>query len=377
MLGVESGVTVRVHNPTPRTLRIVLRDETPETFRIAGEELAIDLPPFSRRALSYRATPLHRGRVRFGDVHVRAEGSARLGSWVFRIPATVEAKVYPDVLGAKRFDLATRLHDLRSLGFRSVRAVGGGGEFEQLREYVSGDPYRDLDWKSTAKRQRPITQVFQQERSQLITLAIDAGRVMATRMNDHPDEIPLTKLDHAIKAALLLAYVALRQGDRVGVIVFDDAVRAHVPAGRGLSQYRAILEALHAVQARLSFVDFRRLTEFVQVRVPKRSLFVLFSDLLDDAHARPLADHARALRRKHLPICVSLTDPVALRFADAQAPSLDALYRRAAAADLLADREAIRATLTKSGVAVVESSAADLAVATVNKYLEIKARHAL
>ncbi len=371
VVGVENRITLRLHNPHDRPLRVAIRDDLPPGWRAEPDELALELPPYARRDVSYTVVPEKRGRFAFGDVHLKIEGGARLGAIVVTVSAAEEARVFPNVLGPRRYELAARLGDLSSVGFRSVRRAGGGGEFEQLREYVSGDAFRDLDWKSTAKRQRPVTRVFEQERSQLVLLAIDAGRMMATRIDR------ISKLDHAINAALLLAYVALRQGDRVGLVVFGDRVHDFVPPGRGPAQYKKLLEALYAVSAEETFVDFRRLLEFVQVRARKRALLVLFSDLLDEAHAMPLAEHAALLRRTHLPVCVTMHDAVAERLADAPVRDARSAYRRAAAADLLAEREAVKAHLRKSGVRLVEAPPGELAVATVNRYLEIKARHAL
>jgi uncharacterized protein (DUF58 family) len=260
---------------------------------------------------------------------------------------------------------------LHSVGVRTVRRGGGGGEFEQLREYVSGDSLREIDWKATAKRNRPVTRVHGQEQSQTVLIALDAGRMMATKLDE------LAKLDHAIHAALLLAYVALRSGDKVGVVVFADDVLTFVPPNRGRNQYRRILEALATVEASPSYVDFRRLSAFVRARVPRRALLVVFSDLLDDSQALPLAEQAAALRAKHLPLCVTMNDPVADALAFAPATTAQDVYRRAAAAALLEDRDAIRVHLRKSGVGLVEAPAAELAVATVNRYLDIKSRHAL
>jgi uncharacterized protein (DUF58 family) len=195
--------------------------------------------------------------------------------------------------------------------------------------------------------------------------------MMATKLD------ALAKLDHAIHAALLLAYVALRSGDRVGVVVFADDVLTFVPPNRGRNQYRRILEALATVEASPSYVDFRRLSAFVRARVPRRALLVVFSDLLDDSQALPLAEQAAALRAKHLPLCVTMNDPVAEALAFAPASTPHDVYRRAAAAALLEDRDAIRVHLRKAGVGLVEAPAAELAVATVNRYLDIKSRHAL
>lgn len=371
VVGVPNVISVELHNPHARPVSIRVRDDLPPGWVAEPDELSVDLPAYARRTLSYRVTPPSRGRFAFGDLHVKMESRAGLGARLLSYEAAEHARVFPNILGPRRYELAARLGELASVGVRSIRRTGGGGEFEQLREYVAGDAFRDLDWKSTAKRQRPITRVFEQEKSQIVLLAIDAGRMMATRLG------AISKLDHAINAALLLAWVALRKGDRVGLVVFADQVQTFVPPARGPGQYRALLEALFATEAQETSVDFRRLVEFVQVRARKRALMVIFSDLLDETHARPLAKYAAVLRRKHLPLCVTMHDPVAESMADAHVEDTPTAYRRAAAADLLAEREGVKAHLRKNGVRLVEAPPGELAVATVNRYLEVKARRSL
>jgi uncharacterized protein (DUF58 family) len=295
--------------------------------------------------------------------------------------------VYPNVLGNRREELASRITDVRRAGLKNVRLSGGGGEFAQLREYVQGDPFRDFDWKATAKRQRPVTKVREHERSQTILLAIDAGRMMAAGLTEAAvtgtgptparSRIAMTKLDHALNAALLTAHVALRSGDRVGMVVFAEDVRTFVPPARGLGHYRRLLDATYRVKAELSFVDFRRLAEFVKLRVPKRSLLVVLTDLLDEAHAMPLAKEAQILGRKHLVVCVSLKDPVAEALASAPVQRDDDAWARAAAADVIMERDLVKAHLTKNGVGLVEAPASELSFAVVNRYLEIKSRSRL
>jgi uncharacterized protein (DUF58 family) len=253
----------------------------------------------------------------------------------------------------------------------SRRQHGGSGQFEELREYVPGDPFRALDWKASAKRRHPITRVLGREENQTVLLAIDAGRLMAARLDD------FTKLDHAINAALMLAWVALRAADRVGLLVFADQVSVFVPPGQGNAQYGRILDAVFAVEAQPTYVDFKRLAQFVRTRVPRRALFVMFSDLLDDSQALPLVAAAPQLRGKHVPLCVTLSDPSALAFARAGVSSSEDAYRRAAAADVLAERAGAKLRLSKAGIGLVEAPAGELAIATVNRYLELKQRQAL
>jgi uncharacterized protein (DUF58 family) len=375
LVGVPNRITIRLRNATDRRVRVRVRDDFPAGWAADPPELAIELPPWAEREVEYAVVPPRRGTARFGDVHLRIEGGLGLGAAIVEVAAAREVRVYPHLLRPRRDAAAARLGILRAEGFRSVRIAGSAGEFEQLREYVRGDPFRDLDWKSSAKRRRPITRVFQQERSQLVVVALDVGRMMASRVSG-PDArgVALTKLDHAVHAALLLAYVALRSGDRVGLVVFADAVRTFLPPARGAAQYRRMLEALFDVEAESTYVDFRRFVEHVRRRVPRRALLVVLTDLLDEAHARPLADHAAALRLRHLPLCVTLRDAEVERMAEMPVGAAAEAYRRAAAADLLAERAAVKAHLQKAGIAIVEAPAGELAVAAVRRYLELRAK---
>jgi uncharacterized protein (DUF58 family) len=375
VLGADNPVTLRLHNRSGQLLRVTLRDDVPPGFdedgHMGSTGLNVRLPSHARSELGYTVVPSRRGHFDFGNLHLRLEGGLGLGAVIATVAATATVRVYPNLRGPRRYELAARLGALHSVGVRNVRKPGGGGEFEQLREYVPGDPFRDVDWKATAKRRRPVTRVHGQEHSQTVIVCIDAGRMMATQQGE------ITKLDHAINAALLLSYVALRAGDRVGLVVFAEGVHAFVPPRRGPTQYRRILESLYAVEASPTYVDFRRLTEFVRVRVPRRALLLVFSDLLDDSQALPLSDQAPLLRRKHLPLCVTMNDPVAERLAGAPVDGAREAYRRAAAADILDEREAIKGRLRKAGMGLVEAPAGELALATVNRYLAIKRTHAL
>lgn len=371
VIGEGNQVTLKLHNAGATPLQLTLRDDYPDGWLASTPELSLTLAGHQRATLQYSVVPPRRGRFAFGDVHVRLEGRFGLGAMLATVSARSAANVYPNVRAPGRYELAARLGVLATVGVRASKRSGGSGELDHLREYVRGDAFRDLDWKSTAKRLRPMTRVYEQENSQTVILAIDCGRMMATQLGT------LTKLDHAINAGLLLAFAALRQGDRVGLLVFAEDVHAFVPPARGQAQYQRILEALFAAEARPVSVEFRRLAELVRTRVPRRSLLVLFSDLLDASHALPLAEHAKALRGKHLALCVTLDDVVARALAEAKPVHDSDVYPRAAAADLLEEREAVKLHLTRSGVQLVEAPPGEIAVATVNRYLEIKASRAL
>lgn len=371
LLGIPHQVLLKLSNAANVRVRGRLRDAHPSQLRVDKTELDFDLPPHASRQLSYELRGERRGQFAFGDLHLRLEGRLGLGALLVAIPARAEVRVYPNLRAPRRYELAARLGSLHSVGVHSRRQHGGSGQFEELREYVPGDPFRALDWKASAKRRHPITRVLGREENQTVLLAIDAGRLMAARLDE------FTKLDHAINAALLLAWVALRAADRVGLLVFADQVLAYVPPSQGHAQYGRILDAVFAVEAKPTYVDFKRLAQFVRTKLPRRALFVMFSDLLDDSQALPLVAAAPQLRGKHVPLCVTLSDPTALGLSRAGVATSADAYRRAAAADVLAERAGAKLRLSKAGIGLVEAPAGELAIATVNRYLELKERQAL
>ena len=362
-VGATSTVRLYLRNTSGRALRGTIVDAPPSTW--AAEEavtLHFSIPPHGRKELSYEVLPERRGTFRFSPMTLRIEGRLGLAATQVTLDVRGEVRVFPDVLGPTNYDLAARKGLLRGLGFRNVRRIGGGGEFAQLRDYVAGDPYRGVDWKSTAKKLRPITRVYQREQSQQVVICVDASRLMGTA-HDHK-----TKLDHALSAALLMAYVALSQGDRVGVVVFAHDVLRFVPPKRGRQHYQRILRAIFDVPVAERAVDYRRLVEFLRLRIPRRALLVLVTDLLDEGEAQTLVEQATALRRKHLALCLTMRDPSLAVALTGPEPSL-----RAAAIEIERDRRVLVQRLRSAAIDVAESPLAELSVLAVNQYLKVKA----
>lgn len=331
----------------------------------------IELLPGTRRKVTYMVTPIRRGDYRFGDVHMRVESSLKLATMHVVQPAGEVAKVYPNVQSVKALGLASRLNDLQLLGLKSVRREGGGGEFEKLRDYVAGDSYRDINWKASARKRKPITQVYEAERSQNVMICIDAGRLMASRTGE------LSKLDHAINAALLLAYTAIKGDDRVGLIVFADGVRTFLAPGKGKAQYRRILQSLYGIESDLCHVDYQAFVTFLLGRVRKRSLVALFTDLHDEHHSRPLVDYTRLLLPRHLPLCVTMADSHLQGVRHHIPDDIDGVFDRAVATELLREREILKSELTRLGAHVIDRPPEDISVDTINAYVDLKRRQML
>ncbi len=322
----------------------------------------------ARLEVSYALTPHRRGDYRFGDVWLRVESPLGLATLTGTCPLNEPVKVFPNIRGVRALGTLARMRDLHTVGIKRVKREGGGLEFSKLRDYVQGDSYRDINWKATARRRRPITQVYEAERSQSVILCIDASRMMAARM-DH-----LSKLDHAINAALLLAWTALAADDRVGLLVFSDTVRTFLPPARGPAHYQRILNALYGIEPELCHVDYSAAITYLLAHVRRRSLVVLFTDLQDEAHSRPLVDYTRLLMPRHLPLCVTLSD-TALSDLRAHVPTTrDALFERAVATELLREREILKGELLRLGAHVIDRTPDALSIDTINAYVDLKRR---
>jgi len=328
----------------------------------------LTVAPKRRAQVPDTVTPPRRGRSGFGELNVRVRGPLGL-AWHERIvKASVQVSVYPDMRGASRLLLSDAVLDFVNLGLRQLKRDGRGSEFARLRDYAQGDSVRDVDWKATARRSRPVTRVMESERSQTVLIGVDAGRTMAARVDG------LTKLDHAINAALFLAFVAVRNGDRVGLVVFADGVKQWLAPAAGRTQYRKIVDALYSAKPHLTYVDYLELFKELNVRLRKRSLFCVFTDFIDEDQAGTMVGPMRRLARRHVPVCLSVKDTALTRMLRAPPPEPEVAFQHAVASELLMERETFKRRIGQDGVSVIDVDANELSLAAVNKYLDVKAR---
>lgn len=367
-LGADNRVRLQVRNLSRWTLRLQLVDSPPPEFDTPDQPLSLGLPPHTDGETTYTTRPRSRGRHPFGDIFVRGWSFLGLTRWQTRMPAAEEADVYPDILAVRRYDILLRSQRLEDAGFRRAMARGAGTQFESLREYVPDDEYRRIDWKATARRGRPFTRQYEEERSRTIMLLIDAGRMMSAEIEG------LSKLDHAINAALMLAYVALRKDDAVGLIIFADRVRSMVPPRKGKEHLQRLLHALYDTEATLTEPDYRAAMYHLRDRARKRSLAVLFTDLIDVEASRRLIAHVTATYPRHLPLVVTMSDPTLQAASTKRPESTTELYERAAASSVLMDRDRGLAALRGGGAVVLDVPVGELTVSVVNQYLELKER---
>lgn len=346
----------------------LVRDEHPPEVPASVEVQRLVVPGEA----SYTLSPHTRGVTRFGRVVVRATGPWGLAMRQTAFPDTVEeVHIDPDVSALRAYEALARRGQLLEIGVRDVRRPGEGTEFERVREHVPDDPMRQVNWKATARTGRLMTSELIPERAQPVLILLDHGRLMGVGAGT------LTKLDHAVNAALLLANAALRHGDRVGMLSFDDRITTLLRPRAGRSQLRALLDAVQPLRPGDTEADYDAALGYLDSWQRRRSLLAIFTDVVDPDQNAALLRQCARLRMRHFPLVITVRDP-ALDDAAAQRPTDPrSTYARAVASGLLAARDDTLLILRRSGIDTLDADARTLSPRLVNRYLELKRRAAV
>ncbi len=368
-VGQVETVSVTLRTRAPRAVLLTLRQPWPPLLDEAsvvrrglcrpGESLRLELPV---RALS-------RGR---SPVPPAAVAATHWGLAERRLPLVTvkEVVTVPDLRAVGRLHRKLNRFFLRGLGNRVSARVGKGRDFDRLREYVRGDEFRDIAWKVSARRGKLIVREWRLDRSQDVLVCLDRGHRMAARVGG------LSKLDHAVNAALMLAYICSRMEDRVGMLSFATEVEPGPVPARGATHMRRLTSFASAVQDRYLHTDYAGLGADLRRRLGHRTLVVVFTALPELEHDA-LMQAARLLSPRHLPLIVVLSDPDLAAAARLLPSDKGELCRTLAAQDLLSGREQTVRELRRMGCLVVETKPGEAGTQAMNAYLDVKARQLL
>jgi uncharacterized protein (DUF58 family) len=371
-LGALETVEVTIRHPGATDLHAEVADHAPAELSPAPTIVSARFGAAGTLTVSYRTRAKRRGAYLFPSVDVRCwRHPGVLDGWLVRqvrIPCPQQATVYPDVIAVKQREMYMRKGVTPIAGIRRERPPGASTSMSSLRDYLPGDDIRRIHWKASARRDRPVTIDVEAERGQTLVIALDCGRLMTATAGD------LTKLDHAINAALLLAWVSISQGDRVGLMAFSDSVRDYRSPNPGRSQIAALNDALYRVRAEYTEPDFGEAFTELSVRLGRRSLVVVLTDVLDPEASHELVAHALRLARKHLVLVVAMNDPAILVARDAPIAASAGAYDWAAAEELLQSRRESFEVLHRGGVMGLDVPAGRLSPGLVERYLDLKQR---
>ncbi len=363
-LGVRRSVKLHIENRSRRGLRIDVYDHHPNDCEIENLPQTIDLASSSFAETTYPIRPIERGDHQFGSIEMRL-GSV-LGFWQRRVHAgaATTIKVYPNFAALTRFALMATDHRLSQIGILRRRRRGLGLDFQQLREYREGDAQRQIDWKATSRMNKLISREYQDERDQQILIMVDCGRRMVARDDQ------LSHLDHVLNAALLLGYVGLRQGDAVGLMTIAGEERYLAPR-KSMAAINQMMSAVYDIQPSAQMPDFYNAAVSLMVRLRKRALVVIVSNLRDEDE-ETLMPAIRLLRKRHLVLVASLREAILGQALAAPVQHADDAATHAAAADYLERRGREFKRLEAAHIPCVDVEPQGLAMAMVNRYIDLK-----
>jgi uncharacterized protein (DUF58 family) len=367
-LGVEQKIHLRVQALADwhgQRLCGVLFDHHPDAFVVHDLPLPFNIGAGEWIEPVYRLTANERGNHRFGQVHVRLDSPFRLWRAQYRAENAAEVRIYPNFARVTQYALLATDDRLAQMGVLRRSRRGEGSDFHQLREYRRGDPPHSIDWKATARVRKLIAREYQDERDQQIVFLLDCGQRMLTR------DDALSHFDHTLNAMLLLAYVALRQGDAVGFGTFAHAGPRFFPPRKSAATLRSLLDATYDLQASAQTSDYLAASEFLCRRLRKRSMVILLTNLRDEDDATLFPALAQ-LRQRHLVLLASLRETGLDKLRKNEIDDFDGALGYAAAIEYLQARQRQFARLRGQGAQVLDTSPQGLPVALVNRYWEMK-----
>ena len=369
-LGERDRIPVRVSHDSGAVLQIALRTVWPAELGGGsstaagacgpGETLDLDREVSGARRGEGRIEPPWLALTRFG-----------LAQRILQAGQAQTVRVIPNLKEVHRMNARLNAMFLRGLGTRLAPRTGQGREFDRLREYVSGDDYRQISWKATARQRKPIVRQFRVERSQDVLFCLDRGHRMAARVG------PLTRADHAVNAAVLAAYYCNRAEDRTGLLSFSASVDLGISQGRGAAHLAALTRFATGVAPEYLPSDYRTLAAHLRRRLRSRTLVILFTTLPERGDHGELLEAVRLLMPRHLPLVLALEDVGLAASASALPADHASLCRTLVASELVQDRARLIASLRQLGVLVAQAPPESSGTAVVNAWIDVKRRQLL
>lgn len=361
-LGRWGDIRLAIEHDFPQPLSVQVFDHVPDGLSVEQMPQSIALRPGERSELGYRLRPMRRGHFSFSRCELHLPSP--MGLWSARrlIEVSDTTRVYPDFARLYGAQLLGVDNWLNQLGVRQHQRRGLGLEFHQLREFREGDSLRQIDWKATARQRTPIAREYQDERDQQIVFMLDCGR----RMRSQDDE--LSHFDHALNACLLLSYVALRQGDAVGLCTFAADLPRYLAPVKGSSQLNLLLNAVYDLDTTRRTADYQAAASQLLARQKRRALVIVVTNLRDEDDETLLAAVKR-ISRQHRVLVVSLREEALDRLRQAPVQTLPEALAYSGTIDYLNARNELHDRLSAQGLSLLDSLPSELGPALVTRYL--------
>ncbi|HIP33031.1 MAG TPA: DUF58 domain-containing protein [Crocinitomicaceae bacterium] len=370
-LGDENKVILEVTNETGMPINYTMIEGYPTEMQDRSTVLGGFLSGHSTKEFNYVFQPKKRGEYQFGDVFIIIRSMFFLASKRIELPLKETIHVYPSVLQLKKYELLVFQQQKTSVGIKKIRRLGNNSEFEQIRNYVQGDELKTINWKATSRRNELMVNQYQEEKSQSIYCIIDKSRSMQMEFDG------LSMLDYSINSSLVFTNIALKKGDKAGLITYSDKIGTVLPAERSGGQMRRIQNVLYNQQSLFKEANYELLYQTIRRTVKTRSLLVLFTNFETEFAMRRAMPILRRLNKKHILVVVFFQNSELQELAFRPSKTVQEVYQATIAEKLISTKSKIAKELKQNGIQTVLTLPDELSINTINKYLELKAKGAI
>ena len=370
-LGDSNTILLKIRNNSNQPVRFALFEGFPVEMQERNRKFTDFVFPEKTIELTYDFTPKNRGEFHFGNAFFVIASVFSLVSRRFEVTAEQKVEVYPSILQMKKFELLVFQQQKTSSGIKKIRRIGNNSEFEQIKNYVQGDEVKTINWKATSRRFDLMVNQYQEEKSQHIFCLIDKSRNMQVSFDG------MTVLDYAINSTLVFSNIALRNGDKTGLITFSDKIGTKLPANRSNGQMKRILEELYNQRTQFLEPNYELLYQTIRRTINTRSLLVLFTNFQTEFAMRRALPTLRRMNQNHLLVVVFFENTELQEFAFQPLQSTNDVYVSAVAERVITLKSRMAAELKQNGIQTILTTPSELSIQTINKYLELKARGAI
>ena len=366
--GDENEIKIFLENNYSYSVHVKVVDEIPHQFQKRDLKFFLFLPSSERKWLNYSLRPVERGEYSFGGVNVFVSAIIGLVARRYIFSNDKMVPVYPSFLQMRKYELLAFTNRLSDYGLKKIRRIGHSMEFEKIREYVKGDDYRTINWKATARKNQLMVNQFQDEKSQHVYSVIDKGRLMKMPFEG------LTLLDYSINAALVISNIALKKGDKPGLISFSEKVNTMLPAESRATQMSKIQEALYREKTNFMEANYEMLNAALIGKLSQRSLILLYTNFESLQSMRRQLKYIKSIAGKHLVVVIFFENTELKSLITDPAENTEMIYQKTIAEKFAFEKRQIVKELKQHGIYSILTTPQQLTVNTINKYLELKAR---
>lgn len=370
-LGDENHVVLTIKNTTAQPINFSMIEGFPVEMQVRATVFKGIVASDSSKEFRYNFVPKRRGEFEFGDVFVIIRSMFFLASRRIDYPLREIVHVYPSVLQMKQYELQVFHQQKTSSGIKKIRRLGNNSEFEQIKNYVQGDELKTINWKATSRRNELMVNQYQEEKSQNIYCIIDKSRNMQMEFDG------LSMLDYSINSSLVFSNIALKKGDKAGLITYSDKIGTMLAAERSGGQMRRIQEALYNQKTQYKESNFELLYNSIRRTVKSRSLLVLFTNFETEFAMRRAMPYLRKLNQKHVLMVVFFQNSELQELAFQPSKTIHEVYQSAVAERMISIKSKVARELRQNGIQTVLTLPEELSINTINKYLELKAKGAV